>query len=294
MKNNKVLIAVLFLWIGFSVKVAYAKGPVLLAVLGEPQCKDNSPQVIRPLFVKNQDKWVALNTREFANTYLPKRANWIATNENKSIGNLVSVDGGMTTEPEWTYPRDYWHVPELNQDLPEILNTKNAYAGWCEPPKHKPITLLSIANFSNPEHWIQMSATPKEIQSLYPAFKSSFNGNKLCQDMNKPKRYKLNIKDIRVESNLVAKDGSKLIAMKVTKDVYECDSELGDLTSTKWFYMKNTVQYIGTDLTLIDVADYDNNGESEFLFWYSGYNSDGYVLYSNYFKNHTDFKWNYH
>jgi hypothetical protein len=288
----RLLLSVLLI---FLTNFTYAGESVLLGVLGEPQCKEDVSLVVRPLFVKSQKKWELLNTRELATKYLPKRVHWIATMNNKNIGDLISIDGGMTTEPPWTYPRDFWHVPETKQLLPEILNTDKAYAGWCEPPKHRPLTLVSTANFTNPEQWKLSINSRKDIELLFPAFKNSFNGVALCSGSGNQKPYKFSQKDLRVVRLYIAKDGSKLIAMKLAKDVYECDSELGDLTNARWFFIKNkSINYIGTDLTFIDLADYDGDGMSEFLFWYSGYNSDGYILFSEHFQHNVKFTWNYH
>jgi len=45
---------------------------------------------------------------------------------------------------------------------------------------------------------------------------------------------------------------------------------------------------------LLDVGDYDKDGKSEVLFWSSGYNEDGYVLYYDDFRKKVPFKWHYH
>ena len=52
--------------------------------------------------------------------------------------------------------------------------------------------------------------------------------------------------------------------------------------------------YIGSLGSLVDAADYDGDGSADFVFWSSGYNEDGYVLYTNGFKDKVAFVWNYH
>jgi hypothetical protein len=51
---------------------------------------------------------------------------------------------------------------------------------------------------------------------------------------------------------------------------------------------------LGTGLQLVDAGDYDADGKSELLFWYDGYNSNGYDLFSSDFRKHVKVRWSYH
>jgi hypothetical protein len=53
-------------------------------------------------------------------------------------------------------------------------------------------------------------------------------------------------------------------------------------------------RYLGQDLTLVDAGDYDGDGASELLFWYSGYDEDGYTLVYDGGRKSVDYHWNYH
>ena len=46
-------------------------------------------------------------------------------------------------------------------------------------------------------------------------------------------------------------------------------------------------------MELIDAGDYDNDGKSELLFWYSGYNRDGYILIYDDFRKSAEYIWGY-
>ena len=48
------------------------------------------------------------------------------------------------------------------------------------------------------------------------------------------------------------------------------------------------------NMTYIDAGDFDANGTSEVLFWFSGYNNDGYVLFTDNLKHRVEFTWHYH
>jgi hypothetical protein len=42
------------------------------------------------------------------------------------------------------------------------------------------------------------------------------------------------------------------------------------------------------------VGTYDRDGSADVLFWYSGYNDDGFTLSYGGLTKHSDFRWNYH
>lgn len=54
------------------------------------------------------------------------------------------------------------------------------------------------------------------------------------------------------------------------------------------------IHYLGSAMTLLDIADYDNDSKSEFVFWLSRHNYNGYRLFWNDFHNSADCDWHYH
>lgn len=76
----------------------------------------------------------------------------------------------------------------------------------------------------------------------------------------------------------------------------KCEDVQSDTWAASWFHVnkEGSVRYIGRGMTLLDAGDYDNDGESEIIFWRSGYNEDGYILFYKQFINRVDFTWNYH
>jgi hypothetical protein len=47
-------------------------------------------------------------------------------------------------------------------------------------------------------------------------------------------------------------------------------------------------------LELVGAGDFDGDGQSELLFWQSGYNEDGYLLFSSGLKQKAKYLWGYH
>lgn len=60
------------------------------------------------------------------------------------------------------------------------------------------------------------------------------------------------------------------------------------------FAVTTCARFIARGLTLIDAGDYDGDGASELVFWYSGYNSDGYVLLRADLRRRVEYLWSYH
>lgn len=274
---------------------ALAIEPVLLAALEEPQCKEEAGRVVRPLFARDAQQWVPLDNKESAAAFLPKTVRWTATLDNKNVGFVLSIGTRNVPTPAWIYPRDYWHVVAQGQALPAVKNSSGDYAGWCASPKNRPLALTSSTGIADPEGWSSLTTSAKDIRALMPSFRSSLKGAPLCiKSEGKAKPYRFRAGDVRVITHLAARSGMQLIALQLGSKAFECNSELGEVMGTKWFAVDGGVRYVGSDLSLLNATDYDGDGKTEFLFWYSGYNRDGYVLFSERFRQRTEFTWSYH
>lgn len=269
---------------------------MILGVLEEPQCKDGAPRSVRPLFVKKNAEWLALNTQEAAAGFGLDRIGWTAAFDGKNIGQFISTDPKKVISPEWTYPRDYLHALESGKALPEIKNKLKAFSGWCAAPQYYPIVLVSEPNFQDPEQWKRSTASIANMKELFRAFREATKDALLCQvsDNGKPKPYKYGQNYLQIVAVYKSTQNKQLVSVTLRKQYSACDSELGWPDTPIWLLLNNTVRNIGNNLTLIDAGDYDKDGKSEVIFWYSGYNRDGYVLFYNDFRSRADFIWSYH
>ncbi len=98
---------------------------------------------------------------------------------------------------------------------------------------------------------------------------------------------------------------NKLIGVHVARRFFkDCDG-WGGSASDVWFFLEGNSQprmisqqpqLDGWDSSqkLIDIGDFDGDGRIEALFWFSGYNEDGYVLYFDRFEKSAIFTWSYH
>jgi hypothetical protein len=60
-------------------------------------------------------------------------------------------------------------------------------------------------------------------------------------------------------------------------------------------YIRNhSVKLLKANISLIDHFDYDNNGQEEYIFFMSNFNTYGYLMYYNNFKDLQFNGWSYH
>jgi hypothetical protein len=84
-----------------------------------------------------------------------------------------------------------------------------------------------------------------------------------------------------------------LAALKVEDKKYVCGGDDGP-QPMQWFLLSDGVHPLGPNSGLVDAGDYDRDGKSDLLFWYSGYNNDGFTLFYDGLTKHVDFRWSYH
>lgn len=58
--------------------------------------------------------------------------------------------------------------------------------------------------------------------------------------------------------------------------------------------INDSINYFNLPVELMDIGDYNNDGELEWIFKKIGYNNDGYVLFYNNFQNYVELDWHYH
>ncbi len=100
--------------------------------------------------------------------------------------------------------------------------------------------------------------------------------------------------EIRVVGAYQDGSGRKVIGLVLNASLNTCDGPPDDAWLPHWFSVSADTAFIGRELELVEVADFDGNGKSELLFWSSGYNNDGYVLLDDTLKHRAEVLWSYH
>lgn len=72
------------------------------------------------------------------------------------------------------------------------------------------------------------------------------------------------------------------------------DNRGGGFRFTYLMNDKDSLVFIHDELTYLANVDFDNDGKDEFVFWYSIFNNEGYVLYYDNFTKSSEYTWSYH
>lgn len=281
-----------------AVTKAFGAEQLLLGVLEEPQCSKIKDVRARIMFSYDGTGWQPLSPQDLDVSKQITKQEWTIGFDGKSRGELKLNDPTPPDSPkssDWYYGRDKLYSP--SEKVASIANPKKTFGGWCEPPKTRPLVLVSKPNVSDPERWKPFPAGNEYKQKLYVPFKSTLGKVENCKDPyeNKGESYLFRAEDLQIYKGYRSSSGSELISIGLDLDKYQCDGPSGPEWAAQWFFIRNEkIDFIGNEMELVDAGDYDGDGNSEILFWSSGYNKDGYILYFDNLRQKVEFKWSYH
>ncbi len=260
---------------------------VLLGVLEQPQCREGHAAAIRPLFIRTTNGWVALSDPGATEGVRFDALSWIVAFDGRSLGAISSVDAGG--------PRGRLLGISPGTPPPVISNTNTRFAGWCGVPSQRPLVVVSRPNFRDPEAWTLFQPASDLRDVLFDAFKAQAGSATVCRPgADTPVAFPYGSKDLLFSRSYQDRNGRKLVAVGLDPRLDSCNGPNEPAWATHWFLLHDGVRYLGAGLSLVDAGDYDGDGVSELLFWYSGYNSDGYVLLYDRFRKRAELGWSYH
>ncbi len=270
--------------------------PIIVAVLEQPQCKPHSPMAVRILFSKKGEKWLALDNAATAKTFDMSHITWTVAFDGRNLGDLKTFHPGFAIPYEWTYRRDRLLGISPNQEIPRIQNKEKEFQGWCSAPDYRPLVLVNEPNYKDPSAWRPFRPDGSCKKLLFTKFKAVVAVAHNCLNIqeNKTSPFNYTARDLIIYKGYQNKAGEQLISIGLDSKQYNCDGPIETAWTPHWFLMGKEITYVGNHLSLVDAGDYDNDGKSEMMFWYSGYNKDGYTLFRDDFKNRFDYHWNYH
>jgi hypothetical protein len=290
-----------FLVISLAFPLSVAADQLVVGVLEQPQCKKEHKTSARLLFAKTDNRWVALNsdyeTPKNLNFALP---NWTVAFDGRNLGNVKLRDPNPAspTPKDWYYGRDKLYEPESPEKVPAIKNESKSFAGWCEAPVVSPLVLVSQANFNDPEKWKPFSPDRSYKSRLFVPLKlviGRFNAVHCVEGAEHSEPWDYKPEDLVLYKSYRSASGKELVSIGIDRTKVGCDFMAEPQWSNHWFMLDGERnEFIGTQMELVDAGDYDKDGHSELLFWYSGYNRDGYVLVYDDLRRKADYIWSYH
>jgi len=115
-------------------------------------------------------------------------------------------------------------------------------------------------------------------------------------DENIPRPWMYHDEDIKAGKTYTSNKDWSLVELSLTGWACDGRQENGSAFTGQWYAVKpsGTLEFLGTDMWLVDAGDYDNDGESEVLFSINGYNKGGYRLFYEDFSKSVEFIFTYH
>ena len=229
---------------------------------------------------------------------------WSVWFNGKNIGQ-VSTSGWVSSD----YPSESGQLRITSTPIPRAGRRVAAFAGWGDVKKYRPLVALIGMHPGKSRPWTSSKPTTKNIAAVWSAFRKIIPEIPSCKYDEKsnslgPPR-PIAQKHIEIFHVIRFDRDQRLIGAHVARRFFkDCDAWDGS-ASDLWFFLDGNSQphMISrqpqldgwpTSQELIDIGDFDGDGSIEALFWFSGYNEDGYILYFDRFKKSATFTWGYH
>ena len=260
----------------------------VLGVL-EHHSDENKGHVVRALFYEENGQWKSFptdfNTEKDLSQAVrsfPEAVTWTICFDGRTLGSLASH-----TPPSYSLYADVGLQQITSKGrVPTVGQPSEMFSGWPGGRVYRPLVLNSRPYCSDSEKWHPVKPEQDEISAIKDHLRKTFRvpTNKFSKATIKlNKSYGSQSRD------------EKLISLDITKvEVIPMDGD-NDQNIGAWFYVKGgEVRDLGSNMLLIDIGDYDQDGHEEALFKIQRYNNDGYALYFDGFKQKVEFSWNYH
>lgn len=283
-----------------------AEEPILVGVLEQPQsCSEKKEISARVLFHKEGNKWNAFGvsgSNKPSTDWEINPIRWTIAFDGKNLGTVQIEDPSTNTKfiNDWYYRRDKLHKISSNSSPPKIKNKSQLFSGWCGTPETRPLVIVSKPHFKDPEKWKPFTPPNSYKKTLFPFLKVIVGRSSLLRCENPLDSiavpYDFKPHETIFYKSYKSASNEELVSFGLDPKVINCiDGIPAPEWLDNWFLIKNNeIDYVGREMQLIDAGDYDGDGKSELLFWYSGYNKDGYILFYNDFRGESKYLWGYH
>lgn len=285
----------LILFLSFS-SSCFSTEELLIGILEQPQCKKQQKLKVRVLFGKDENEFVPLDNQDIAEKFKTDKVMWTIAFDGKNRGAITSYDPKQSFENEWTFSRDKLHNLIPSQKTLKI-KSHSLFSGWCNSPTYRPIVLVSKENYRDPQAWKPFKPKRNILNILLPKIEETISDVVMIDpDTYKKTPFQYQAKDLTLFKSYKSLNNAKIIQVGFDIKNIDCGGEVDPECPSQWFYIDkdNNTIYLGVKLEVVDAGDYDNDGNSEVIFWHSGYNEDGYIMYYNNFENSATFSWKYH
>jgi len=250
-------------------------------------------RIIRPAFEKTGSVWKQIEPSSF-----PSSMQWTIAFDGKDLG---KVESGASAD-EGLHLTAFREILTPAAAVPSVGSPSDAFAGILgaggDTKVRRPLIAVSKPYFQDPDGW-KRASLPADIATLVrSAFRREYPHVNRCKDEELVERdWKFPDSALTLTAAYASRKHAYLVEADL--DAGDCGwvNEPDDPTSGPWFFVSpdGTARRIGSFMTLLDAGDYDNDGQSELVFFLSqGDDLDGFVLFDASCRKSVSFTWSYH
>ena len=258
---------------------------------------------VRVAFQKKNKDWIPMksdfNTQDALTSvdrFYPKTVNWTVVFEGKKIGEISSKSPGPLN---WYADVGKQIISTSAKDVPKITKEVSAFSYQPGPAKTRPLLLVSIPNFKDPDHWKPTALSAAEKRLAISNFRTQFPSLEQCDQPEEQPIHMVPYSDdeILFIQSYRSKNDSVVFGMRLDEARSNCGFFDDEHFFDYWYALNKdqNVRLLGSQMTPVDAADLDNSGKSAWVFHTSrGDNEDGYELFYDDLSKKAYFHWNYH
>lgn len=246
-------------------------------------------RVVRPAFEKIGSVWTAVSS-------IPQLMTWTIAFDGKNMGPVrsatMSRPKSLTLEQSVVEPAAVPIIGSPSQDFAGLMA--------IGPGKvRRPMVLVSKPYTHDPDGWKRLSIPTSEVAALVrKAFRKEFPKVDRCKD-EEIVEHDWNFPDSALSLPIAYRSNKNSFLVQTKLDAGDCGyvDDPHDPLSRPWFFISagGEVRRIGSFMSLLDAGDYDNDGNSELIFFLSQpEDTDGFILFDRELNERVRLSWSYH
>jgi hypothetical protein len=240
---------------------------------------------LRLSFVKDSSGWKPLDRT----MYPPGEMTWHVAFDGRALGTIQTQipEGGI---PAYGDLRNTLSLVTPVEKIPRVRRDKRRIPTYVGVFQSQPLVAISQPNARDPDRWKPTQLSASERRMVMREFRPLVPKLRLCDGAENQVGL-VDYKDGEVEivHAYRAKDG-RVVAGAQLPDRTGCQMYEDEVFYSYWYVLETdgTIRLFGDEMTPIDAADLDGDGESEWVF--KGYKgcATGYRLYTNRFRTEVN------
>lgn len=242
---------------------------------------DKKESRITGIFQKQNHKWAS-----FGESNTSKISNW-------TIHLQGAADVRISTMPE--HESAIFTIRSAKDKIPMQGTATTEYTTWIEAKAFKPLIATTTPGSRDFEAWQKIPSQKRDMQGAIKKFMDLYPKAIRCNTDTTPiKDSSYTVRNIKVLEQYISKNMGLVVGL--TLGPSQCDGPPAPYDQKNWFFISDEqkVQHLGAGLNFITYADYDGDGKTEFIFQVQRYNRDGYILFTDAFKENVENTRSYH